>query len=68
MTMRYTMKEAAQQLGRHKLTLYRWEKERKIPKAKRFARNNARVYTDDDIEQIRRWMDATVDPEAPTAS
>jgi excisionase family DNA binding protein len=59
---RYSMKEAASQIGVHKLTLYRWEREGKIPKAKRYARKNERVYSDEDIQNIIAWKDAIVDP------
>lgn len=62
MSGRYGMKEAADQLGVHKLTLYRWERQGKIAAPKRFARNNARVYSDEDIEKIRDWKDRTIDP------
>ena len=56
------MKEAASRLGVHKLTLYRWEREGKISPAKRFARKNERVYTDDDIRNIQAWKDKIIDP------
>jgi DNA-binding transcriptional MerR regulator len=58
------MLQAAKAIGVHKLTLYRWEKEGKITPAKRFARNNSRVYTDEDIARILEYKDKTVDPAA----
>ena len=68
MSDRYNMKRAAALIGVHKLTLYRWEKDGKIPPAKRFARKNERVYTDEDIQRIREWKDRIIDPaELPAA-
>lgn len=62
MTGRYSMGEAAKRLGVHKLTLYRWEKQGKIPPARRFARKNERVYSDQEIQAIREWKDRIIDP------
>jgi excisionase family DNA binding protein len=68
MSGRYSMKQAAAQLGVHKLTLYRWERTGQIPAAKRFARKNERVYTDEDIQRIRDWKDQIVDPSEMTTA
>jgi excisionase family DNA binding protein len=68
MSGRYSMKQAATALGVHKLTLYRWEREGKIPPAKRFARKNERVYTDEDIQAIREWKDKIIDPAQSAAA
>jgi excisionase family DNA binding protein len=65
---RYSMKEAARQIGVHKLTLYKWEREGKIPPAKRYARKNERVYSDEDIARIIAWKDAIVDPAEAVAA
>jgi DNA-binding transcriptional MerR regulator len=62
MSNRYNMKKAAELIGVHKLTLYRWEKAGKVPRAKRFARKNERVYTDEDIARIKEWKDRIIDP------
>ncbi|HEX8620948.1 MAG TPA: MerR family transcriptional regulator [Allosphingosinicella sp.] len=62
------MKIAAAKIGVHKLTLYRWEREGKIPPAKRYARKNERVYTDEDIQRIIAWKDAIVDPAKASAA
>lgn len=59
---RYSMGMAAKALGVSKETLYRWEKQGKIPPAKRVARNNQRVYTPEDILKIREFKDAIRDP------
>jgi DNA-binding transcriptional MerR regulator len=56
------MKQAAEQIGVHKLTLYRWEREGKIAPARRYARKNERVYSDEDIARIIAWKNATIDP------
>jgi predicted site-specific integrase-resolvase len=61
MSGRYSMKQAATKIGVHKLTLCRWEREGKIPPAKRFARKNERVYTDEDIQAICEWKDRIID-------
>ena len=58
----YSMKQAAERIGVHKLTLYRWEREKKIAPARRYARKNERVYSDEDIAKIIEWKNATVDP------
>ncbi|MFL6760104.1 MerR family transcriptional regulator [Sphingomonas sp.] len=68
MSGRYSMGEAAKKIGVHKLTLYRWEREKKIPPAKRYARKNERVYSDEDIQRILEWKDAIVDPAEAAAA
>lgn len=68
MSGRYSMKEAAARIGVHKLTLYRWEREKKIAPAKRYARKNERVYSDEDIQRIIAWKDAIVDPAEASAA
>ena len=62
MQARYTMAQAAVKIGVHKMTLYRWEKSGKVRAAKRLARTNERIYTDEDIELIIRWKEAVIDP------
>jgi DNA-binding transcriptional MerR regulator len=59
---KHSMAAAAQRIGVHKMTLYRWEKSGKIRPAKRLARTNERVFTDEDIEQIIRWKELVIDP------
>ena len=58
----FTRGQAAAMLGVHPRTLRRWEREGKIPSARRILRNNFRVYTDEDIQSLREWMTATSDP------
>lgn len=53
--MYYNPFQAAQKLGISKQTLIRWENEAKIPLAKRNYLNH-RVYTDDDIANIKKIM------------
>ena len=50
----YSVQEAADLIGISKETLLKYEKEGKIPPAKRNPINKWRQYTDGDIEQIRR--------------
>ena len=58
---KFTMIQAAGKIGVTKNTLYRWEKEGRIVRAKR-DRNNFRVYTSDDINKIKEWKDRITDP------
>ena len=53
--------EAAEQIGVTKNTLFLWEKQNKIDKARR-DRNNYRVYTADDIAKIKAFKDRITDP------
>lgn len=48
----YNIKQAAALIGRSALTIKRWEREGKIPRAKRDASTNYRIYTDEDIKMI----------------
>ena len=52
----YSVQEAADLIGISKETLLKYEKEGKIPPAKRNPINNWRQYTDGDIEQMKRIM------------
>ncbi len=53
---RFNTQEAARELGVSKATLLRWIKDGKITDVKR-DRNNWRVFTPDDIRQIREKME-----------
>jgi len=64
----YSMAQAAKAVGVHKLTLYRWERQKKIPLPSRLRRNNQRVYTDDDIAKLKAYKDATVEIVEPSAA
>lgn len=55
----YTLKEAARRVGVHWITLYRWERDGKIPRPPVLQRNGRRQYSDADIEAIRQFKDAT---------
>lgn len=50
----YLTAEVTRMLGITKKTLYRWEAQRKIPKAKRDLISNYRIYTIRDIERIKK--------------
>lgn len=50
----YLTSEVTEMLGITKKTLYRWEAQGKIPKAKRELASNYRVYTAEDIEKIKK--------------
>jgi len=61
--MYYTPHQASQMLGISKITLIRWENEKKIPPAKRNYLNH-RVYTEEEIKNINKIMglDVIKDP------
>ena len=48
------LKEAAKEIGIHKITLLRWFKEGKIKEVMR-DRNNWRIFEKRDIEKIKRY-------------
>jgi len=50
----YTVSEVCNILGIFKNTLYNWEKQRKIPKAKRDPMSKWRIYTKEDVYELRR--------------
>lgn len=50
----YLTAEVTKMLGITKKTLYRWEAQGKIPKAKRELASNYRIYTTRDIERIKK--------------
>lgn len=54
MEKRYKASEVAKILGVYKRTLFNWEAEGKIPKAKRDPMNNYRYYTKEDIEKLKK--------------
>lgn len=67
MSGRYTLNEAAQKIGIHKITLYRWEKQGKIKPPKRLARNKERIFTDEDVALILEYKDRIIDPSQTAA-
>lgn len=50
----YTIREAAKMLDVHRDTIMYWEEQKLIPKARRNARNNYRVYNLDEVHEIAR--------------
>ena len=52
----YNSQEVAQILGISKQTLYRYEKKRIFPKAKRNPINNRREYTQDEINKLKKVL------------
>lgn len=50
----YTANDIAALFKVTKMTIYRWEKAGKIPKARRHPMNKYRVYTMADIEKIKK--------------
>ena len=51
---RYTSQQTADFLGIYKRTLFNWEANGKIPKAKRDPMNNYRYYTKEDIALLKK--------------
>ena len=51
---KYLMPEVAKILGTTRRTLFNWEKDGKIPKAKRDPMSNYRIYSEDDVKTLKR--------------
>lgn len=62
----FSIKEAASRLGVTRQTVKNWEGGGDIPKPRRNSRG-WRLYTDEDVEKIRKLMklDEVIDPEEP---
>jgi excisionase family DNA binding protein len=52
----YTVKEAAKRLGVSTMTLRRWDKAGKL-EIRRHPMNNYRIFTKEDIEQIKKLIE-----------
>lgn len=50
----YRVSEVCKILGIFKNTLYNWEKKKKIPKAYRDPMSGWRLYSEEDIERIKK--------------
>ena len=50
----YTVSDVCQALGIFKNTLYNWEKRKKIPTPRRDPMSGWRVYTNDDVQMLRK--------------
>lgn len=62
MTRKLSRKEVAKEIGVSTTTLYRWEKRGISPVTpKRLVRTNELIYTADDVETLRAWMNRTED-------
>lgn len=57
-----SLPQVAALLGVDKMTIYRWEKQGKVPAPKRLQRTNKRLYTMEDVDRLKRYRDAVVDP------
>ena len=53
----FTAQEVADAMRISKKTLYRWEAARKIPRARRHPMNKYRVYTQEDIDKIKKIIE-----------
>ncbi len=60
--VRYTRAQIAKLVGKSVDTIYRWEKNNKIPKPKKLAHNHECVYTEENLKAIREFMNETIDP------
>ena len=58
----FSLTEVAQKLGVTKMTIYRWERQKKVPAPKRLVRTNKRIYTQDDVARLIDFRDAVIDP------
>lgn len=52
----YRTKEAAKKLGISKQTLLRWFSEGKVNDVNKRDRNGWRLFSDQDISRIKKWM------------
>ena len=52
----YTAQEVADILEINKMTLFSWEKAKKIPRAKRHPINKWRIYTKEDVEKLKKIL------------
>ena len=50
----YLIGEVAEILGVTKRSIYNWEKAGKIPKVKRDPMSSYRVYTEEDLEKLKK--------------
>jgi len=50
----FTVGEVIKLLGCNRQNLYNWEKDGKIPRAKRSPLSNYRLYTESEVEQIHK--------------
>ncbi|OXB94849.1 MerR family transcriptional regulator [Parageobacillus galactosidasius] len=50
----YTLKEAAKILGVHRDSILYWERNNMIPKARRNPKNNYRIYSKEEIQEIAK--------------
>ena len=53
----YTTKDVSDMLRISKMTLYRWEAKKLIPRARRHPMNKYRVYTKADVEKIKKIVE-----------
>ncbi len=59
MEARSSRREVAQLLAVHPMTIYRWERDGKVPLPKRLKRTQECFYTEKDIKVLRKYRDAT---------
>jgi hypothetical protein len=60
---KFSLSEAATAIGRHKITLYNWERHNQLPAGARpirLKRNKERIYLRAQVEEIWRWVNETV--------
>lgn len=61
---KYTRTEVAEQLSVTPTTIYRWEKAKKSPVVpRRVRRTRELIYTKEDVDILRDWMDELEEPE-----
>jgi excisionase family DNA binding protein len=64
MSETFSLTEVADRIGVNKMTIYRWERQNKVPAPKRLRRTNKRLYTEDDVAKLINFRDAVIDPQA----
>ena len=51
----FLQQEVAEIVGVHRHTIRRWANENKIPGGRKYPKEKARVFTEDEVEQIRLY-------------
>lgn len=63
----FTRAQVASQLELSEQTIYRWEKDGKVTGPRRQLRTKKCLYTSEDVDRLRTYRDAVVEPEQVAA-
>lgn len=57
----FSLSDVARLLNKHKITVYNWERDKKIPQPARLKRPpHERRFSREQVKQIHRWLTETV--------